>query len=97
MGKLIIEWSARAKSDVKDIYLHLSERNSAVTVQKIIDEIFTAPELIIFPEQYQHDDFMIDCRRVIIRNYKILYVVNGSTISIVSVFDSRRNPSKMSS
>jgi len=97
MSKPIIEWSSRAKKDVEKIYFHLREKNSAATSQKIIAEISSGPEVIIFPEQYQYDDYVTDCRRIIIMNYKILYRVENEIISIVSVFDSRNNPLKMSS
>ncbi|MFP9098754.1 type II toxin-antitoxin system RelE/ParE family toxin [Flavobacterium sp. RHBU_24] len=97
MSKPAIEWSLRAKKDVEKIYFHLREKNSVLTSQKIIAEISSAPEAIIFPEQYQFDDYITDCRRIIIRHYKILYHVQNETISIVSVFDSRNNPLKMSS
>ena len=97
MNKPTIEWSFRAKKDVEKIYFHLREKNSAATSQKIIAEISSAPEAIFFPEQYQYDDYIIDCRRIIIRHYKKLYRVDKEIISIVSVFDSRNNPLKMSS
>ena len=93
--KLTISWSARAKSDVKFIYLQLLQKNSQTTSQKIRDEIIAAPTAIVFPEQFQCDEYLVEYRRIIIRNYKILYVAEGTTIYIVSVFNSHSHPSKM--
>ena len=93
--KHTINWSARAKLDVKHIYLQLLDKNSKSTSQKIRDEILKAPESIIFAEQFQVDEYLEECRRIIVRNYKILYSVQGTTISIISVFNSYSHPSKM--
>jgi plasmid stabilization system protein ParE len=95
MKKPIIEWSDRAKADLKEIYSHLLKTNSATTAQKIINEIATAPKAITFPTQYQFDDYIKDCRRIIIRNCKILYLEQQGLVSVVGVFDSRNNPLKM--
>lgn len=95
MDKPKIEWSFRAKIDIENIYFDLRKRNSAATTQKIIGEITVATKTIIFPEQYQYDDYVINCRRIIIGHYKILYRLERDIIFIVSVFDSRKNPLKM--
>jgi plasmid stabilization system protein ParE len=94
-NKLFISWSARAKLDIRLLYLHLLNSNSIETSRKIRDEIIAAPKTIIFPEQFQHDDYMTDYRRIIVRNYKILYYHKDTTIFIISVFNSHRNPSIM--
>jgi len=94
---LKIEWSDDAKSDLKAIYSNLEYVYSRDTARRTRLEIVSAPESIIFPEQYQFDEYIIDCGRIIIRHYKILYRFQNEIISIVSVFDSRNNPLKMSS
>lgn len=93
--RLYISWSLRAQSDVKSIYFQLLEKNSVDTAKKIRDEIIVAPETIVFPEQFQIDEYIAECRRIIIRNYKILYSAEGTSITIISVFNSFRHPSKM--
>ena len=95
LQKLIISWSDRAKSDVKNIYFQLLNRNSKSSSQKIRDEIINAPSTIIFPEQFQLEEYHTECRRIIVRNYKILYTVQDTTILIISVFNSHSHPSKM--
>ncbi len=93
--KLHIQWSARAQTDIKNIYFDLLERNSKTASQKIRDEILVASKSIIFPEQYQIDEYIGDCRRIVIRNYKILYFAEEEVITIISIFNTRRHPSKM--
>lgn len=93
--KLKIQWSFKAQADVKQIYFDLLKRNSKSVSQKIKDEILIAPESIIFPNQYQIDEYVTECRRIVIRNYKILYLAEGETITIISVFNTHRHPSKM--
>jgi mRNA-degrading endonuclease RelE of RelBE toxin-antitoxin system len=60
-----VEWSKQAMNDLKRI-------NNIVSNSKT-DLIYNSPEKIIFPEQYQFDNFRRDCRRIIEGNYKILY------------------------
>lgn len=93
--KLKIQWSFKAQADVKQIYFDLLKRNSKAVSQKIKDEILVAPESIIFPEQYQIDECITECRRIVIRNYKILYLTEGEIITVISVFNTHRHPSKM--
>lgn len=95
MKKPTIEWSDKAKADLKEIYSHLLKTNSAITSQKIINEIANAPKAITFPTQYQFDDYIKDCRRIIIKNYKILYLEQEGLVSVVGIFDSRNNPIRM--
>lgn len=93
--KLKIQWSFRAQADVKHIYFDLLKWNSKTVSQKIKDEILVTPESIIFPEQYQIDEHITECRRIVIRNYKILYLAEGNIITIISVFNTHRHPSNM--
>ena len=65
MNKFKIIWSLESKNDVKKIKNNISK-------DKLIG-ISVAPKHIIFPEQYQIDEYRKDCRRIFIGNYKILY------------------------
>jgi plasmid stabilization system protein ParE len=92
---LIIVWSSRAMADTLDIYNTLLEKNSKQTARKIRKEIVSAPEGIIFPEQFQYDEYGFMYRRIIVRNYKIFYDVDDNKIVIISVFNTHRHPSLM--
>ncbi|MFP9112316.1 type II toxin-antitoxin system RelE/ParE family toxin [Flavobacterium sp. RHBU_3] len=86
---LFVIWSDEAKADLRSIYNSLLFKNSKETTQKIREEIISAPEAIVFPEQYQFDEIHYRYRRIIVRNYKILYRVEDKTIRITSIVDSR--------
>jgi mRNA-degrading endonuclease RelE of RelBE toxin-antitoxin system len=81
-----VEWSKRAMNDLKKL-------NNIISNSKI-DAIYYSPEKIIFPEQYQFDDFRKDCRRIIEGNYKILYQFKNNEIRIIRVFNSLHDPIK---
>jgi plasmid stabilization system protein ParE len=92
---ITVVWSDQAKGNLRNIYNNLLYKNSAETAKKIRAEIFSAPHTIVFPEQFQYDDYLTEFRRIIIRNYKILYYANGPEITIISVFNTHRHPSNM--
>jgi plasmid stabilization system protein ParE len=90
--KLFIKWSDDAIWDLKGIYHELLKTNSKDISLGIRNEIFFASRGIVFPEQYQVDDIYTKYRRIVIRNYKVLYIAKKDTIHITMVVDSRRNP-----
>ena len=92
--KPLIKWSAEAIDDLKAIYYNLLLRNSPENALKIRNEIFLAARNIIFPEQFQVDEFYNKYRRIIIRNYKVLYSIDGRIINITSVISSYQDSSK---
>jgi plasmid stabilization system protein ParE len=92
--KTLIKWSAESISDLKSIYYNLLKSNSPETALKIRNEIFLAPRGIIFPEQFQVDEIYDKYRRIVIRNYKILYSIDGRIINIISVINSYQDSSK---
>ena len=89
-----IFWTTNAKLDLKDIYLSLEQNISLLVATKITDEIFESLNSIIFSDQFQIDDYRIDCRRIIIRNYKILYQFHNNTIYVVRIFNTFQDPIK---
>ena len=89
-----IFWTTNAKLDLKDIYLSLEQNISLRVAIKITGEIFESLNSIVLPEQFQIDDYRIDCRRIIIRNYKILYQFHNHTIYVVRIFNTFQDPIK---
>ena len=89
-----IFWTTNAKLDLKDIYLSLEQNISLPVATKITDEIFESLNSIIFPDQFVIDDYRIDCRRIIVRNYKILYQFHNNTIYVVRIFNTFQDPKK---
>lgn len=87
-----IVWTSKSYEDIASIYEYLVKKTSVTTADKIIDEIFEAPSRITYPEQFQFDQYRKECRRIIVRNYKILYYHTNDTIAIMRVFNTYQNP-----
>ena len=92
--KIEVFWTANAKEDLKEIYISLKNNTSKETARKIRDQLFNSPNEIVFVEQFQLDEYRIDCRRIIVRNFKILYQIKENSIFIIRVFNSLQNPIK---
>jgi len=92
---LKIIWSDEAKADLRETYYNLLEKNSKEVAGKIRAEIFLAPESIVFPEQYQIDEYSFKYRRIVVKNFKIFYTHKDNIINIISVFNTHRHPSKI--
>lgn len=91
-----ILWDNQAKADLKLIYdfLHLKSHQGAINV---IGEIVSQIKSIHFTEQYQVDEFFGEpYRRMIVRDYKIIYRVHSEIeIRILQIFDTRQNQGKL--
>ncbi len=87
-------WTSKSFEDISNIHNYLSNKISIETANKIIDEIYQAPNSITFVEQFQIDEYRKDCRRIIVRNYKILYHIKDFEIFIIRVFNTLQDPTK---
>lgn len=92
--KMQVFWTQTAKMDLKEIYMQLKQNYSKETALKIRQELYESPSNIVFNEQFQIDEYRIDCRRIVVRNYKILYRIVENSIFIVSIFNTFQNPLK---
>lgn len=97
-----VDWKEPAIDDVDEIYERLKIRQSKSFADKVIDKIFdkTAllenfPEMGTIQENRNAEEFKV--RYLVEGNYKILYQINASKgiVEILSVFDTRQDPSKM--
>ncbi|GEC71102.1 ParE toxin of type II toxin-antitoxin system, parDE [Flavobacterium flevense] len=86
MNKFRIIWSLESKSDLNKIKNNISKSK--------LKNIVIAPKQIVFPEQFQIDEYRKDCRRIIEGNYKILYQFENQEIRIIKVFNSLHDPIK---
>lgn len=86
-------WSNTAKDDLKDIYNFIKNK-SAQGAKHVIADIRKAPKSVHFPEQHQIETYFPICRRLIVRNYKILYTIDTvkKELYLVRVFDTRQHP-----
>lgn len=58
--KIEVFWTKNVKEDLKEIYQYLKLQYSRETASKIAMEIFKNVENIVFPEQYQFDEYRLD-------------------------------------
>lgn len=92
--KPVVFWTQNAKEDLKEIYISLKKVISKEKAIKIRDELFSCANSIVFPEQFQVDEYRFDCRRIIVRNYKVLYQIKENSIFVIRVFNSFQYPLK---
>ena len=92
-----IKWSNEAKSDVKNIY-DFVKLISVEAAKNLVTDIRNAPKSVVFENQYSADEYASQCRKIVVKNYKILYVadVQNKIINVITVFDTRQNPDKLS-
>lgn len=94
--KIRILWDNNAKSDLKLIFEFLKIK-SLQGAKNVIADILLQSKSIQFAQQYQVDEILGEpYRRMIVRNYKIVYKIHSETeIRILMIFDTRQNPGKM--
>ena len=91
-----ILWDNEAKSDLKLIFEFLKLKSNQ-GARNVIRDIVNQSKNIHFTNQYQVDEYLGEpFRRMVVRNYKIIYKVHSETeIRILQIFDTRQNPSKL--
>ncbi|MCB9201991.1 MAG: type II toxin-antitoxin system RelE/ParE family toxin [Flavobacteriales bacterium] len=95
-NEIFIIWDILAKEDLKSIFDFNKTNFSEIFASQTLDEIVQKVESVQFLKQFQEDDILGQpYRRIIVKNYKIIYTVKGNTIQILQIFDVRQNPSKM--
>ena len=91
MSGLKVIWSKRAKEQLKQIYNYYKSISPRVA-KKLKDEILNNVKDLVFAEQYQKDEIQPEFRRIIVKNYKLIYTIDENTIWILMIFDSRKDP-----
>lgn len=96
MKKYKINWSDTAKSDLNTIY-NFIKKNSIQGAKNVISDIRESIQTILFSKQFQIEEHVPECRRIVVRNYKVIYQIDETKkeINIVRVFDVRQNPNKL--
>ena len=91
MKKFKIFWSENAKQSLKNIYLYYKPK-SLQGAKKVRNDILKKVKEIVFAKQYQIDEINSKYRRIVVRNYKILYLVKENRIEIIDIISSKRSP-----
>lgn len=94
MEAIEIIWTQQAKLAVKSIY-NFYKKKSLQGAKNVKSDLLQSPKLIRFSKQYQLDDINPNYRRIVVRDYKILYKEKGNTIQIMDVICTRQSPEKL--
>lgn len=90
---IVVLWDNQAKADLKIIHDFIAV-HSREGAKNVIMDILNQCKNIHFREQYPVDEILgSPYRKMIVRNYKIIYKVQSETeIRILQLFDTRQNP-----
>ena len=86
-----IIWSLEAKKALKDIYDYYKEK-SIQGAKNVKADLLQAPRTIQYSKQYQVDDINPKYRRIVVRDFKILYTESESEIQILDIISTRQSP-----
>jgi len=94
MAKRTVRWSERSINDKLMVFSYWIERNQSIAYPVKLENLFNdALETVaIFPFSGRATEVK-NVRMVIVRNYKLIYRISEKLIEIITVWDSRRNPS----
>jgi plasmid stabilization system protein ParE len=70
-----ILWSDEAKADLIGIFNFIKNK-SIQGAKNVISDIRNAPKSIYFSEQYSIEEYFPLCRKIVVRNYKLIYTVS---------------------
>lgn len=89
-----IEWTDTAKVALKNVFDFHAKFSEEAAIN-IVSDIIDAADAIVFSKQYQVDEINPNYRRIVIRDYKILYKVSRKTIYIMNIVSAKDNPEKL--
>jgi plasmid stabilization system protein ParE len=99
-AELRIVWTAKAVSDLENIFLFLSSKSETAAL-KTIDKIYNSVSVFKkgFLKTGQKEILLNrlskEYRYLISGNYKIIYSFSLTTVFIHTIFDTRQNPKKL--
>jgi plasmid stabilization system protein ParE len=91
MGKLKIIWTNQAKLALKSIYDYYKEK-SLQGANNVKSDLLQSPKTIYYAKQYQIDEINPKYRRIVVRNYKVLYKENKGAIHVMDIVCTLQSP-----
>ena len=91
-----IKWTLRALKDKMAIYEYWIHKNQSIAYPKKLDRLFNEVMNLtaIFPEAGMKTE--LDGIRIrTVKHFQLVYRITNSSIEVISVWDSRRNPKKL--
>ena len=94
MSKLKVIWTKQAHEALKSIYDYYKGK-SPQGAKNVKSDLLNSPHTIYYSKQYQVDEFNPNYRRIIIRDFKVLYKEKGNTIQIMDIVGTKQSPKKI--
>jgi plasmid stabilization system protein ParE len=91
MSEYKIIWTNQAISALKAIFNFYKEK-SPQGANRVKSDLLQCPKTIFFSQQYQIDDINPKYRRIIIRDFKVLYKYSNSTIYVMDIISTKQSP-----
>ena len=91
MGKLKIIWTTQAKESLKSIFNYYKNK-SLQGANNVKIDLLQSPKTIYFSKQYQVDNINSKYRRIIVRDYKVLYKEDEGTIQVMDIISTKQSP-----
>ena len=88
-----VVWTNTAKDQLNTIYNYHKEKSLQGAIN-LKNDILSSSKSIHFVEQYQKDEIEPEYRRIIVRDYKILYVEENEVVYITKIFSTKRDSVK---
>lgn len=91
MKPLKVIWSLQAKNSLKAIYDYYKEK-SPQGAMNVRNDLLHAPKTVHYAKQYQVDDINPKYRRIVVRDFKILYTEKKDEIHVLDIISTRQSP-----
>jgi len=96
MGRFQIIWSYQARSSLRAIYDYY-KKESLQGAKNVKSDLLNSPKRIYFSKQYQLDDINPKYRRIVVRDFKVLYLEKRNQIRIIDIVSTRQSPEVLKS
>ena len=92
MEKVVrVDWTDEGKLALRLVYDFYAER-SELAAEIVVNDIIDAADSIVFGKQYQIDDINPKYRRIVVRDYKVLYIESDGIVNIMGVVSTKQSP-----
>ena len=89
-----VDWTNTAKLALKTVFKYHTEY-SELAAENLINEIIDTADSIVFAKQYQVDEINPNYRRIVVRDYKVLYSEQNNIIQIMNVVNTKQSPEEL--
>lgn len=91
-----IRWSAKAHFDRLDILAYWANRNKSITYSVKLDSLIRqCIQLIAELPEIGKPTTLPNVKLKVLRDYFIVYRVNGDYLEVITIWDTRRNPENL--